>query len=184
MRDFASPLRAAIAKDRLDGLHALSQLVAKGVKYRKGQTHAESTAEQALAQGSGVCQDQTHVFIAAARLLGVPARYVSGYVNAGSIADGEDASHAWAEAWVEGLGWVGFDVANQVCPTEAHLRLAVGLDYLACAPVRGIRRGGGEEDMDVSVSVGQGQTASRPPLQEQSPPPFEIDSEQSEQSQQ
>lgn len=149
-----APLDAVIAKNRLEGLHELSRLVAKAVDYRQGETHAESTAAQALALGSGVCQDQAHVFLAAARALGVPARYVSGYVHVG--ASGEDASHAWAEAWVDSLGWVGFDIANQICPTESHLRLAVGLDYLACAPVRGIRRGGGIEDMAVSVSVDRG----------------------------
>ncbi len=162
LRDLAEPLRAAFAKNRLDGLHELSRGVAKAVTYRQGETRADSTAAQALAQGSGVCQDQTHVFIAAARALGVPARYVSGYVHAGSTASGEDASHAWGEAWVESLGWVGFDVANQLCPTEAHLRLAVGLDYLACAPVRGIRRGGGGEDMAVTVSVDQGRLKPPP----------------------
>lgn len=156
LRAFAEPLRPRFEKDRLDGLHELSRRIAKAVKYRKGQTHAESTAAEALAQGSGVCQDQTHVFIAAARSLDVPVRYVSGYVHVGAPDSGDDASHAWAEAWVESLGWVGFDVANQVCPTESHLRLAVGLDYLACAPVRGIRRGGGDEDLAVSVSVGKG----------------------------
>lgn len=163
LRALAEPLRPKFEKDRLDGLHDLSQRVAKAVKYRKGQTDAESTAAQALAQGSGVCQDQTHVFIAAARSLDVPARYVSGYVHVGSPDSGDDASHAWAEAWVDSLGWVGFDVANQICPTESHLRLAVGLDYLACAPVRGIRRGGGGEDLAVSVSVGKGQTMFQAP---------------------
>jgi transglutaminase-like putative cysteine protease len=162
LRDMAEPLRPAFLKNRLDGLHELSHRVATAVKYRQGQTGADSTAGQALSQGSGVCQDQTHVFIAAARALGVPARYVSGYVHAGSTATGEDASHAWGEAWVESLGWVGFDVANQLCPTEAHLRLAVGLDYLACAPVRGIRRGGGGEDMSVTVSVEQGRLKQPP----------------------
>jgi transglutaminase-like putative cysteine protease len=170
LHDLVAPLRPRFAKDRLDGLHELSRRIAKAVKYRQGQTDAESTAAQALARKSGVCQDQAHVFIAAARALGVPARYVSGYVHVGSPDSGEDASHAWAEAWVDSLGWVGFDVANQICPTEAHLRLAVGLDYLACAPVRGIRRGGGEENLAVSVSVGKGRwkmptadTPRRPP---------------------
>ena len=165
LRDLVAPLAPAIAKDRVEGLLALSACIAKAVAYRQGETHAESTAAQALALGSGVCQDQAHVFLAAARALGVPARYVSGYIH---VANGnEDASHAWAEAWVDSLGWVGFDVANQIFPTESHLRLAVGLDYLACAPVRGIRRGGGDEDMAVSVSVSHGRHphafASQPP---------------------
>ena len=93
--------------------------------------------------------------LAAARLLGAPARYVSGYVHVENASEVQTASHAWAEAWVENLGWVGFDVTNAVCPTDAHLRLAVGLDYLGCAPLRGIRRGGGNETMRVEVEVSQ-----------------------------
>ena len=153
LRHLIAPLSAHIAKDRVEALQDLSARIATAVKYRKGETHAESTAAQALALGSGVCQDQTHVFLAAARALGVPARYVSGYIHVENSS--EDASHAWAEAWIENLGWVGFDIANQIFPNESHLRLAIGLDYLACAPVRGIRRGGGDENMAVSVTVGR-----------------------------
>lgn len=167
LRDFTAPLHGLVVKDRLDALHELSRRVARAVVYCQGGTSADSTAAHALALGSGVCQDQTHVFITAARILGIPARYVSGYVHVGSAGSGEDASHAWAEAWVDSLGWVGFDVANAVCPTEAHLRLAVGLDYFACAPVRGIRRGGGSEDLSVTVSVGRG--AHQPPGTMQNP---------------
>ena len=155
IRDFVRPLGAAFEKDALDGLHALSRAVGEAVEYRGGATNVESTAAEALAQGSGVCQDQTHLFLAAARLLGAPARYVSGYVHVENASEVQTASHAWAEAWVENLGWVGFDVTNAVCPTDAHLRLAVGLDYLGCAPLRGIRRGGGNETMRVEVEVSQ-----------------------------
>lgn len=151
--DFAAPLRAAFAAEPLDGLHRLSRAVAEAVDYRKGMTDVESPASHALKAGVGVCQDQAHVFIAAARFLGVPTRYVSGYVHViGGEAD-ETASHAWAESWVDDLGWVAFDVTNEICPADAHVRLAVGPDYLACAPVRGIRRGGGIEDMRIQVSV-------------------------------
>ena len=155
IRDFARPLGASFEKDTLDGLHALSRAVAEAVEYRSGATDVESTAAEALANGTGVCQDQTHLFLAAARLLGAPARYVSGYVHVENAVEVQTASHAWAEAWVADLGWVGFDVANAVCPTDAHLRLAVGLDYLGCAPLRGIRRGGGDETMRVEVEVSQ-----------------------------
>ena len=92
--------------------------------------------------------------MSAARLAGLPARYVSGYLLA--EADGQgDAAHAWAEAYIEDLGWVGFDVANRICPTEAHLRVASGLDYLEAAPIRGLRRGGGQETLDVRVRVAE-----------------------------
>jgi transglutaminase-like putative cysteine protease len=155
IRDFAGPLRSSFEKDALDGLHALSRAVGEAVEYQSGATNVESTAAEALANGTGVCQDQTHLFLAAARLLGAPARYVSGYVHVENAVEAQAASHAWAEAWVGDLGWVGFDVANEVCPTDAHLRLAVGLDYLGCAPLRGVRRGGGDETMRVEVEVHQ-----------------------------
>lgn len=155
IRDFVRPLRAAFGKDALDGLHALSRAVGEAIEYRSGATDVESTAAEVLANGTGVCQDQTHLFLTAARLLGAPARYISGYVHVENIDEVQTASHAWAEAWVENLGWVSFDVTNAVCPTDAHLRLAVGLDYLGCAPLRGIRRGGGDETMRVEVEVHQ-----------------------------
>jgi transglutaminase-like putative cysteine protease len=121
--------------------------------YRPGATDATTTATAALAQGYGVCQDHSHVFIAAARFLGIPARYVSGYLWTGVDDRPYDASHAWTEAHVPGLGWVGFDAANRICPTENYVRVAVGLDYDAAAPVRGLRRGPAEESLDVEVHV-------------------------------
>lgn len=157
VQDLAAPLGPAFAADPLDALHRLSRAVAKAVTYRKGMTDVETTATQALEAGVGVCQDQAHVFAAAARLLGAPTRYVSGYVHvAGDKAD-ETASHAWVESWVDDLGWVAFDVTNEICANDAHVRLAVGTDYLSCAPVRGIRSGGGEETMTVQVTVAAAQ---------------------------
>jgi transglutaminase-like putative cysteine protease len=153
IQDFAAPLAPAFTKDPLDGLHRLSRAVAGSVDYRKGFTDVESSAAEALEAGSGVCQDQAHVFAAAARWLGVPTRYVSGYFHVQGEAGDETASHAWAESWVEGVGWIAFDVTNEICAADAHVRLAVGPDYTYCAPVRGMRRGGGIENMDVQVSV-------------------------------
>lgn len=153
VRDFGEPLRGRMAADRLDGLHELSRMVARAVAYRPGTTDVETTAEAALAAASGVCQDQAHVFAATARLLGVPTRYVSGYVHVHGEGADETASHAWCESWVESLGWVAFDVTNEICANDAHVRLAVGPDYLACAPVRGMRRGGGTEALSVNVTV-------------------------------
>ncbi|MBV8971553.1 MAG: transglutaminase family protein, partial [Sphingomonadaceae bacterium] len=116
-------------------------------------------AATAFGQRSGVCQDYAHIFCAAARGMGVPARYVSGhYVRA----DPQPAAHAWAEALVPDLGWVGFDPANGISTTPGHVRVAVGLDYLDAAPVRGARRGGGTETLDVRVSaVDAGRQAQR-----------------------
>lgn len=157
VQDLAAPLGECFATDPLDALHRLSRAVAKAVTYRKGMTNVESTAAEVLEAGVGVCQDQAHVFAAAARLLGAPTRYVSGYVHVPGNKEDESASHAWVESWVDDLGWVAFDVTNEVCANDAHVRLAVGTDYLSCAPVRGIRSGGGEETMSVQVTVATAQ---------------------------
>lgn len=146
--------RAYQHRDRLDKLHGLMNAIRDAVKYEIGQTHEHTSAAEALADGKGVCQDHAHVFISAARVLGVPARYVNGYFLSGTLAPAE-AHHAWAEAWVDGLGWVGFDPANGMCPTERYVRLACGLDAASAAPIRGTQRGGEKEALDVRVEVQQ-----------------------------
>jgi transglutaminase-like putative cysteine protease len=138
--------------DLLGRLHALAGRVRDRVDYMPGITDAHTGAAEALADGKGVCQDHAHIFISAARTIGVPARYITGYLVTGNAAD---AHHAWAEAWVKGLGWVGFDVANRICPTERYVRLAAGLDAGYAAPVTGSRKGGAEEKLDVAVEVQQ-----------------------------
>jgi len=139
-------------KDALDKLHALLGAVRDRVEYVPGATGTHTSAAEALADGKGVCQDHAHIYIAAARTLGIAARYVTGYL----VVDGEStqaAHHAWAEAWVESLGWVGFDVANRVCPTEGYVRLACGLDAGYAAPIVGSRRGSRSDALEVSVTV-------------------------------
>ena len=145
---------AAQGKDLLPKLHALAGAVRDRVAYVPGVTDAHTGAGEALADGKGVCQDHAHIFISAARSLGVPARYITGYLVLSEHSTA-DAHHAWAEAWVEGLGWVGFDVANRICPTERYVRLAAGLDAGYAAPIVGSRRGGSAETLDVSVEVQQ-----------------------------
>lgn len=135
-------------------LHALSALVRDTIAYAPGETHAATTAEQALAQGSGVCQDHAHSFCAAARLLGIPARYVSGYLLMDDRTQ-QDATHGWAEAHVDGLGWIGFDVSNGISPDERYVRVATGLDYTEAAPVTGMHFGGVGEEMLVTLQVQQ-----------------------------
>jgi transglutaminase-like putative cysteine protease len=144
---------AATGRSAIEKLHGLMQGVRDRLAYRPGVTDATTSAADALATGSGVCQDHAHLFIAAARSLGIPARYVSGYLWTGRDGEAYDASHAWAEAFVPELGWVGFDAANRICPTENYIRVAVGLDYWAAAPVRGLRRGLAEESLSVRVQV-------------------------------
>ncbi len=142
--------RAIDGDDTLDRLHALNGAVFATMGFDAAATGTGTDAAAAFAQRSGVCQDYTHIFCAAARTLGIPARYVSGhYVRA----ETQPAGHAWAEALVPDLGWVGFDPTNGISTTPAHVRVAVGLDYLDAAPVRGARRGGGTETMAVRVSA-------------------------------
>ncbi len=138
--------------DALGRLHALSTLIAEKVDYLTGTSDSETTAEEALETGSGVCQDQTHVFLSAARCLGYPARYVSGYLLMDDRID-QQAGHAWAEAHVDGLGWVGFDVSNGISPDDRYLRVATGLDYREAAPVSGLRFGTAGESLDVQIQV-------------------------------
>jgi transglutaminase-like putative cysteine protease len=118
-----------------------------------GPSLPTATAAQAFACGGRESQDLAHIFIATARSLGVPARYVAGYFHdPESLADYE-TGHAWTEAFVPGLGWVGFDPVNGICPTDAHVRVAVGLDYQSAAPVRASRYGGGSEARSVAITV-------------------------------
>ena len=115
------------------------------LRFDVNATDTGTSAIDAFSHGHGVCQDFAHVFIAAARHLGIPARYVGGYLYRADRPDGQEAGHAWAEALVDDLGWVGFDPANDISPTEAYVRVAMGLDYLGAAPVRGTRYGGAGE---------------------------------------
>jgi transglutaminase-like putative cysteine protease len=140
--------------DGVGRLHRLSELVRGAIAYAPGQTHAETTAEQALTLGYGVCQDHAHSFCAAARLIGVPARYVSGYLLMDDRSQ-QDATHGWAEAHVSGLGWVGFDVSNGISPDERYVRVATGLDYREAAPITGMHFGGAGEEMLVTLQVQQ-----------------------------
>ncbi|MGB8817430.1 MAG: transglutaminase family protein [Rhizobiaceae bacterium] len=138
----------------LEQLHALMQEVTVRMRYEAGWTDVETEAETALAAGHGVCQDLAHVFCAASRLNGIPARYVSGYLMMDGV-EQQAASHAWAEAHVPGLGWVGFDPANNISPNEKYVRIAIGLDYRDAAPISGIRFGDAGEKLEVSVKVEQ-----------------------------
>lgn len=150
---------AALAREHLEGhgplrqrLYDLAKGVCVRVRYHPGTTTVEDSAAAALERGEGVSRDQAHVLIACCRSMGVPARYVSGYLCSGHV--GEIASHAWVEVWLtEAQGWHGIDVTHAEPAGAGHCRLAVGRDYLDAAPVRGVRRGGGPEMMDVSVTA-------------------------------
>jgi transglutaminase-like putative cysteine protease len=152
---FAAQSVSAAGTDDLTRMHAMLTALNTEIAFDTDPTHTATTASEAFTLKRGVCQDITHIFIAAARSLGIPARYVSGYFHRADGVVEQEAGHAWAEAFIPNLGWVGFDATNGICATEAHLRVAVGLDYLSAAPVRGTRTGGGAEDMSVRVRVDQ-----------------------------
>lgn len=149
------------ASDALAAAHELSARVSQAIAYTPGATDAHTTAAEALAKGEGVCQDHAHALIAVARHLGLPARYVSGYLLVGHDGAPHEAAHAWAEVHIAGLGWVGFDPANRCCPDDRYIRLGSGLDSGNAAMIRGIARSQGEESLDVSVTVAQVQTQSQ-----------------------
>ncbi len=144
LRAFVAPFQKTVKSRPYMGLHDLMLALLERMPYQTGVTHVGDTAAQAFAKGHGVCQDHTHVFLACVRHLGIPARYVSGYLHAPALP--QVASHAWAEAWV-GSRWVGFDVSNATDAEQGHVRLAHGLDYDEASPVRGVRVGGGEETL-------------------------------------
>ncbi len=152
--DFAQATRAGSC-DVLTLLHNLLNTLNHEIIFDTDPTHAATTAAESFSLRRGVCQDITHIFIAAARVLGIPARYVAGHFHRADGVTAQDAGHAWAEAYVENLGWVGFDAMNGICTTNAHVRVAIGLDYLGAAPVRGTRFGGSGEILKVAVRVDQ-----------------------------
>jgi transglutaminase-like putative cysteine protease len=150
---FARDIAAGEGGDRIAALHVLMTALHRDMAFTPGETDAHTTAQEAFAARLGVCQDFAHVFIVAARALGIPARYVGGYFYRSDSTE-QEAGHAWAEAHIPELGWVGFDPANGVCVDTRHVRGAIGIDYRDAAPIRGARTGGGAERMSVVVHVG------------------------------
>ena len=139
-----------------DSLLKLAGGICERIEYVKGVTDAGSSAAQAFARRKGVCQDHAHVFLACCRSIGIPARYVSGYVYTGK--NGDVASHAWVDCWLEDQrGWLGIDITHRSLIGPQHCRLAIGRDYLEACPVRGVRRGGGTEAMKVEVAISASQ---------------------------
>lgn len=139
---------------RSHGLLQLAEAIRGAVTYQSGATIVTSTATDALLLGQGVCQDHAHLFIACCHTQNIPARYVSGYIDPGTSSHAE--SHAWVDAWVDEKdfsGWVSIDVTHARFENDSYCRLAIGRDYDSAAPVRGVRRGGGDESMTVRVNV-------------------------------
>ncbi|MDG1573048.1 transglutaminase family protein [Robiginitalea sp. M366] len=137
----------------LENLQALNTWVYQTLQYTPGVTHVGTTLKEILDMRKGVCQDFSHLFIGIARRYGVPARYVSGYLHQGRGFFGDAQMHAWAEAWLPGLGWVGFDPTNNLLAATDHIKVAHGRDYEDCAPIKGILFGPGSNESRHAVEV-------------------------------
>ncbi len=155
IRHFARQALEGEGGDRLATLHALMRRINAEFAFSIGDTTSATTAVQAFDQKAGVCQDLAQVFVSAARSIGIPARYVGGYFLR-TDTEFQEAGHAWAEAYLPDVGWIGFDPANGVCVTERYVRVATGIDSLDAAPIRGARLGGLDETLAVAVRVSPG----------------------------
>src|SRR5580692_6748226 len=153
IRDFAQSIRAAGNGDTLAELHGVLDRLHDDMSHDSAAVEGAANAAEAFARKRGAPRDLSHIFIGAAHCLGIPARFVRGYFRKPNAQ--ADTSHAWAEAFVPGLGWVGFDPSNGCCPTDGHVRVAIGLDSLGAAAVRGTRLGVGAETLAVAIKVDQ-----------------------------
>lgn len=141
----------------LETVHALSLAVKNAVTYRSNVTSSETSAAEALAAGEGVCQDHTHIFVAACRSIGIPARYVTGYLQATEDDAALLETHAWAEAHIRNFGWVGVDPSNGISPTDCYIRIACGLDADDATPIKGHVVGGSQISLTAQVAVADSQ---------------------------
>ncbi len=144
--------------DTLATAHEIMAKLHQMIKFEIGATSVITDAIMAFGAKSGVCQDQAHIFIAACRALKIPARYVSGHLLRQDGNDIQEAAHAWAECFIENLGWVAFDPVNGICTDEHYVKVAIGLDYRDAAPLSGSRIGGGMETLSVGLHVRNNQS--------------------------
>src|ERR1700694_3080541 len=156
----ADPTSGAAVEEALD---QLTLAISRDFAYDRAVTNVYSAVDEVLELKAGVCQDFAHLFIAVARAMGVPARYVSGYIHQPNNAGVASASHAWAAAWVTGRGWIGYDATHPVRTSEHHVRLAVGRDYSDAAPTRGIYVGSATGAMEVTVRTREMSASHHPP---------------------
>jgi transglutaminase-like putative cysteine protease len=152
--------------DPLTTIERIARTLYETITYTPQSTSVDSPIDLVLEQRQGVCQDIAHVMIAICRQLGIPARYVSGYLyhrrddNDRSQAD---ATHAWVEAWIPTIGWVGIDPTNNIWTSERHIRMAIGRDYADVPPTRGVYRGNASERLEVAVNVNDAEAMNRTP---------------------
>jgi transglutaminase-like putative cysteine protease len=160
IHEFANSARADSGGDVLAILHTLLDRLHSDMAHDSDESQALQTmpmanAAEAFGRKQGTSRDLSHIFIGAAHALGIPARYVGGYCRGEDKGALGKSGHAWAEAFVPELGWVAFDPAGGFCPTDAHVRIAIGLDAVGAAPVRGTHYGPGAETLEVAIKVGQ-----------------------------
>lgn len=154
MEDFVRQLNQP-GKSVSQIIAATCLLIFESFTYIKGITTIETTVDEILEKKAGVCQDFAHVMLELLRMMGIPARYVSGYIcpNKNGMR-GEGATHAWVEAFIPEYGWAGIDPTNNVWVTNHHVKLAVGRDFTDCTPVKGTFKGPARQSLSVYVSVG------------------------------
>lgn len=151
----------------LASMHNLSRIVHERLAYRADTTETSTTAAEALEMGVGVCQDFAHIFITCARALDVPARYVAGYVFDDEEPTENHRSHGWAECFIDGLGWIGFDPTRKICVTDQYVRLSWGVDAFDSALLRGVATLAGAISMQVDVLVAAAPLMSQSQSQQQ-----------------
>jgi transglutaminase-like putative cysteine protease len=155
IREFAQSIRAEKGGEILGELHGILDQLHEDLAHETDDTDGATNAAEAFARKGGPSRDLSHIFIGAAHCLGIPARFVAGYLRQGDGGHAQTAGHSWAEAFVPEIGWIAFDPANGFCPTDGHIRVALGLDALGAAPVRRMRYGVGAETLAVAIKVGQ-----------------------------
>jgi len=140
----------------LETIQELSNFIYDNFTYKKGVTNIETSVDELWSLRAGVCQDFAHLLLYMLRLMGIPGRYISGYICPGSSEwRGEGATHAWAEAWLPDTGWVGIDPTNKCLAGERHVRLATGRNFSDCTPVKGTYKGAIDHKLEVTVKFGQ-----------------------------
>lgn len=136
-----------------ENLQALNQWVSEHVGFKAGVTDVNTKLSEVIKEKKGVCQDFTHLFCALSRQNGIPARYVSGYLHQGNGFFGDSQMHAWAEAYVPNVGWIGFDPTNNLIADTNHIKVAHGRDYNDCSPLRGVVYSTGKNETSHTVQV-------------------------------
>jgi len=144
-----------------DYLISLNKFINSLLTYKTEITDVTTTADDALNIKSGVCQDYAHLFISMCRQNGIPSRYISGYLNQGKDFIGNTLMHAWTEAFIPGVGWMGFDPTNNLRVDENYIKVSHGADYTDCAPIKGVLKTKGENKTSYKVVVTQQQQQSQ-----------------------